>query len=152
MEVRVYRREDHAEWLRMRRALWPDIALDDEDEEAARWLARPDTVVFVAARPGGGLAGFAELGERPFADGCDTSPVAYLEGWYVDPDARRAGFGAALIRAGEDWARQRGYCELASDARLDNTTSHLAHAALGFEEVERAIRYRKSLGSQSRPG
>ena len=146
MEVRSYRPADHAEWLRMRRALWPEIAPECEVADAAHWIARPDAVVLVAARPGGGLAGFAELGGRPYVDGCDTSPVAYLEGWYVDPDARQAGVGAALVRAGEEWARRRGYRELASYALLDNTASQLAHVALGFEEVERAVRYRKPLG------
>jgi aminoglycoside 6'-N-acetyltransferase I len=131
----------------MRRALWPEIASDDEAADAARWLAQPDAVVLVAVRPdGSGLAGFAELGARPYADGCETSPVAYLEGWYVDPDVRQTGVGAALVRAGERWARARGYRELASDALLDNLASQLAHRALGFEEVERAIQYRKALG------
>lgn len=81
MEVREYEAEDLAEWLRMRRALWPDIAYADETADAAAWLATPGTVVLVAVRPGGPrLAGFAELGTREYADGCETSPVAYLEG------------------------------------------------------------------------
>ena len=145
MDIREYRPADHAEWLRMRRALWPGIAPDEEAADAAEWRARPDAVVLVAARPGGGLAGFAELGTRPYADGCDSSPVAYLEGWYVDPDVRRRGVGAALVRAGEGWARRRGCRELASDALLENTGSQRAHAALGFTEVERAVHYRKAL-------
>lgn len=147
MQIRPYRPGDDAEWLRMRCALWPH-----HDEPAvesagmAEWLARPDAVVLFAARPGGGLAGFAEIGARPYADGCETSPVAYLEGWWVDEDARRQGVGAALIAAGEAWARERGYREMASDALLDNDLSHRAHAALGFEEVDRVVQYRKVLG------
>jgi aminoglycoside 6'-N-acetyltransferase I len=146
VHVRIYEPADYAEWLRMRRALWPEIAPATEAADAASWLARPDSVVIVAVRSdGAGLAGFAELAERPYADGCDTSPVGFLEGWYVDPDARRLGVGAALVRAGEEWARRQGYRELASDALLENMVSHRAHTALGFAEVERAIRYRKSL-------
>jgi aminoglycoside 6'-N-acetyltransferase I len=130
----------------MRRALWPEIIGDDEAEDAAQWLARPDATVIVAARPGiAGLAGFLELGSRPYADGCRTSPVAFLEGLFVDEDVRRQGIGGALVRAGEQWARQNGFLELASDALISNTISHRAHVALGFAEVERAIRFRKDL-------
>jgi aminoglycoside 6'-N-acetyltransferase I len=130
----------------MRRALWPEIVGTEEAEDAAAWLARADAIVIVAEHSAdAGLAGFIELGARPYADGCNTTPVAFLEGWYVDEDVRRQGIGTALVRAGEEWARQHGYRELASDALLDNTVSHRAHAALGFAEVERAVRYRKDL-------
>jgi aminoglycoside 6'-N-acetyltransferase I len=71
--------------------------------------------------------------------------VAFLEGWYVDEDMRGKGIGTALVRAGEAWARRRGYRELASDALLDNETAHRAHEALGFAEIERVVRYRKEL-------
>lgn len=145
VNVRAYEPRDLAEWLRMRRTLWPELAGTDEMDDAAAWLARPDAVVIVAERLGGGLSGFAELGARPYADGCDTSPVAFLEGWYVDEDVRRQGVATALLDAGEAWARSRGYSELASDALLDNTASHRPHSALGFSEVERAVRYRKPL-------
>lgn len=145
MRIRPYEPADLPEWLRMRRALYPDLAPEDESRDAAEWLARADATVIVAERDGGGLAGFVEVGERAYADGCETSPVAYLEGWWVDADARRAGVGAALARAAEAWGRARGHTEMASDALLDNTVSHRAHGALGFEEVERAVHYRKAL-------
>ena len=145
MQIRFRLPTDDDEWLRMRLALWPDEGAEALRASMGEWTARPDACVVVATREDGGLAGFAEVGSRPYADGCDTSPVGYLEGWYVDPDVRRRGVGAALVRAGEEWARGRGYSELASDALLDNVTSHRAHEAIGFVEVERAVRYRKPL-------
>lgn len=144
--VRPYVPADHAAWLRLRRALWPDIPVDSEADEAAAWLAREDAVVLVAERPeGGGLAGFAEVGTRAYADDCETSPVAYLEGWYVDPDERLAGVGAALVHAAEAWARARGLRELASDTQVGNVVSQAAHLALGFAETGRVVQYRKPL-------
>jgi aminoglycoside 6'-N-acetyltransferase I len=84
------------------------------------------------------------------ADSCETSPVAYLEGWYVDEDLRRQGVGTALVRAAETWARSKGLKELASDMQLANADSQLAHAALGFIEVERLVAYRKVLEPQGK--
>jgi aminoglycoside 6'-N-acetyltransferase I len=63
----------------------------------------------------------------------------------VDADVRRSGVGRALVAAVEDWARGRGFTELGSDALIDNTVSHHAHRALGFEERERVIYFRKWL-------
>lgn len=148
MSIRPYRASDRAEWLRLRRALWPELLDDDrkEDLDADEWLARPDAGVLVVERPSAdGLCGFVEVGERLYADGCDTTPVAYIEGWFVDPDVRRQGLGTALLLASEAWARTRGYRELASDTELANSQSHHAHTSLGFIEVERSIKYRKVL-------
>lgn len=129
----------------MRLALWPEGDADDHRAGMAQWLSARDAAILVAERGGGGLCGFAEVGTRAHAEGCDSSPVAYLEGWYVDEDSRRRGVGTALIRAAEAWARARGASEFASDALLDNEVSHRAHRALGFSEVERIVCYRKDL-------
>ena len=110
------------------------------------FLARADAAVFIAERPDGSLAGFVEVGTRPYADGCDTSPVGYIEAWYVDPDVRRAGHGRALLRSAEQWALERGYAEMASDALLDNHVSHRAHERSGYIEVDRVVQFRKPLG------
>ena len=141
MIVRQYLSTDLAEWRRMRDELWPG----QTPEDMAEWLARSDAVVLVAERDLSGLCGFAEVGARSIVDGCDTSPVAYLEGWYVDADMRRRGIGAALIRAVEAWARAHGYQELGSDTGLDNLISQRGHQRLGFSEVGRGVQYRKSL-------
>lgn len=132
---------DLPEWQRMRKALWPDHTAADRDA----WLARADTIVLVAEREPGRLVGFAELGLRSYADGCDSSPVPYLEGWWVDAEARRQGVGRALMAAGEAWAREQGYAELASDTPVANIVPQAAHTRLGFAEVERAVLYRKTL-------
>jgi aminoglycoside 6'-N-acetyltransferase I len=145
LRIRFRQPSDDAEWLRMRRALWPDDSEAAHQIDMAVWRARVDAAVLVAERADQGLAGFTEVGTRLYADGCDTSPVAYLEGWYVDRDVRRHGIGAALVRAAEAWARERGYRELASDALLNAIDSQRAHSALGFIDVERAVRYRKRL-------
>lgn len=132
----------------MRSALYPDSAPDEIDEwldNAEQGTTRVGVAVLVADRGEGRLAGFAEIGLRNYAEGCNSTPVAFLEGWYVDPDVRRQGLGAELVRAVEDWARARGLEELASDTTLDNAVSLKAHLALGFEEVERQICFRKTL-------
>lgn len=141
MSIRHYVPTDRTEWARMRSALWPEQNAADMDA----WLARGDAIVLVADTGLGRLCGFAEVGERSVADSCDTSPVAYLEGWWVDQSFRRQGIGAALVVAAEDWARARGHREFASDTTLDNTVSQAAHRRLGFTEVERAVLYRKTL-------
>jgi aminoglycoside 6'-N-acetyltransferase I len=130
--------------LRVNSALFPvDTELEVEALRTA--LAGDDSEVFVLARPDGSLGGYVEVGSRSYADGCESQPVAYIEAWYVDPDLRRSGFGRALLVAAEDWARSKGFTEIASDALLDNHVSHRAHEGSGYEEVGRVVQYRKRL-------
>ena len=126
-------------------ALFPEATREDALSDFETVRSRPDAEVFVVERPTGMLAGFVEVGERAYADGCDTSPVGYIEAWYVDPDVRRSGYGRALLAAAEEWARGRGYTEMASDARLDNSVSINAHENSGYEVVDRVIQFRRPL-------
>lgn len=128
----------------MRSALWPEISGEDNERESESALGDSSGAVFVAQGEQG-LSGFIEVSPREFADGCSTSPVGYIEGWYVDPAARNAGVGRQLIAAAESWARREGCREIASDSLLDNVGSQEAHRKLGYEEVERAVRFRKDL-------
>jgi len=152
LEVRPVIEADRGEWLRMRTLLWPDCP-EEHPPEIDTWLARRpmDQEVFVAARGDDRLGGFLECGARAWAEGCRTGPVGYIEGWWVDPDLRRHGVGAALLRAAERWAQARGYSEMASDADVANDVSHAAHGAAGYEEVGRAVLFRKSLGVYTLP-
>jgi len=94
------------------------------------------------------LLGFIEVGLRSHADGCDVrQPVGYVEGWFVREEMRGRGIGKELMRKAEDWSRTQNCREIASDALLDNVASQRAHAALGFEVVDRCVHYRKDLSS-----
>ncbi len=96
--------------------------------------------------PNGEVVGFVEVGLRSAADGCDWArAVGYIEGWYVAESYRRRGVGAQLIAAAENWAREQGCTEMASDTQIDNTQSLQAHLRLGYEIAERSILFRKRL-------
>jgi aminoglycoside 6'-N-acetyltransferase I len=136
---------DRDEWLRMRLALWPDDTAEALAAEMEKLLTAEAVGLFVAERPNGGLGGFVEAGTRPYAEDCETSPVGYIEGWYVDPDLRRGGVGGRLIRAAESWARGLGLQEMGSDTWIWNEDSIQAHLSLGYREAERLVTFCKKL-------
>jgi aminoglycoside 6'-N-acetyltransferase I len=148
IEVRSAIPADTAAWLRMRQALWPEGGSDSHADEIDDYFAGKSTnplTVLLAIDSRGTAVGFAELSIRNYAEDCVTDRVAYLEGWYVAPAARRQGVGRALIDAAEKWARAQGCTEFGSDALLDNHTSAAAHHALGFTETVQIRCFRKTL-------
>jgi aminoglycoside 6'-N-acetyltransferase I len=153
--VRHVEAGDAEQWAALRGELWPEQDRAELAREVDRFFANPrrgvgamPEAVFVAETDRGRIVGFAEVSRRLYAEGCETSPVAFLEGWYVMPEARRDGVGGALIAAAEGWARDAGCREFASDALADNALSATAHRALGFEEVEVLRCFRKGLGPE----
>lgn len=160
--IRLIDEADRTEWLRMRTALWPsdpELAKQCDEIYAAEGGAPGPAMikaVFVHEREEGratgsaglgspALGGFIEIGERAYAEGCETSPVAFIEGWYVDGDLRNQGVGRALVKAAEKWAKRKGYQEMGSDLVLGNEVSLAAHLALGYREVERLVALAKRL-------
>jgi aminoglycoside 6'-N-acetyltransferase I len=131
--------------------LWPDTPADEHRKEIADLLTSGHygslpAAIFVAHNDTGKLTGFLQIGLRSHADGCDpTHPVGFIEGWFVYESVRRQGIGRALMRTGEQWAREQGYVEMASDTRIDHTLSQTAHQSLGFEIVDRCVHFRKRL-------
>ena len=120
----------------MRGQLWPD-SRDTHARDVERFFAghaRDPLAVLIAREETGRALGFAELSIRSYAEGCTTDNVAFLEGWFVIPDARGRGVGRALVAACEEWARSQGCTEFASDAQPDNDASIAAHLALGFSD------------------
>src|SRR5215471_1883944 len=111
---------DAVEFAAMRKALWPDLTLDEHTREATILLtdnaARPYRAVVFLADADGRTVGFIEADLRSHADGCDPAqPVGYVEGWYVAEGHRHRGVGRQLLAAAEDWARGHGCVEMASD-------------------------------------
>jgi aminoglycoside 6'-N-acetyltransferase I len=134
-------------WIALRAELWPELTVEQHQDDLAKLRAidsRP--LVGFLALDDNKAVGFAEAAlRRAGVNGCDTLNVAFLEGIWVQPHYRRRGIASALIAATEQWARKIGCTEFGSDALLHNTVSHSMHAALGFEETERVVYFRKRL-------
>ena len=145
--IRFVTEADADIWERLREGLWPS-----EPGEHARAIARyfngdrrePAEVLLVFNHSNNPV-GFAELSIRNIVDGCETERVAYLEGWFVEESERGKGFGAALMRASEDWGRAQGCREFASDTEIENELSISMHTRLGFTEMGRVAVFRKDI-------
>lgn len=148
VDIRLVTAADAAAWLQLRQALWPDTPVAEHQAAIAAFFAGAalePLAVLLATDQQQQMVGLAELSIRPYAEGCETQRVAYLEGWYVVPQQRGRGVGRALVEAAADWGRSQGCTEFASDAEIDNIVSRQAHLALGFEEVGLIRCFRKAL-------
>lgn len=143
--IRRATHEDKGEWLRLRHRLWPDAPLEYLELDLDRRLADPGYAVFVAAWEQGQPIAFLEAGLRNVAEGCETSPVGYIEAWYVEEHSRGQSLGRGLVDAAEAWARAQGCEEMASDTWLDNSPGIAAHLKLGYYETDRLIHFVKRL-------
>ena len=96
-------------------------------------LADPDQRLLVA-EDGGRLVGSAHLMVlRHFGRSLSRSGV--VEGVVVDPAYRRAGVGAALMRAAADAARAAGCYKLALTSNLARTGAHRFYSRLGWKRT-----------------
>ncbi len=97
---------DLDDWTALRGALWPD-----EEELRARaqaMLAEPDKLALLCRSDAGEALAFAEASiRRDYVNGCDSTPVAFLEGIYVVPGHRHAGAARALRARRDLGARVR---------------------------------------------
>jgi aminoglycoside 6'-N-acetyltransferase I len=134
-------------WLRLRTLLWQQSSEDELRAEMGLLVAHPDKYVqFMSYSQDRQPLGLVEASLRTdFVNGTTSSPVAFLEGLYVVPDARRNGIGRDLVGAVVAWGLAAGCTELASDALIENKLSHTVHKALGFAETERVVYFRRSL-------
>jgi aminoglycoside 6'-N-acetyltransferase I len=145
MTIREVALHDRAHWCRLRDALWPGSLSDHELETRKYFEGEPGSLKVFVADLDSHVCGFLELDYRPYAPGCRSSPVPFIEGWYVEPEVRGRGIGRALVVAAEKHVRAEGFGEIASDVEIANLASIAAHVALGYSEVERTVCFRRSL-------
>jgi aminoglycoside 6'-N-acetyltransferase I len=149
--IRAISHADMDAWLGLRKQLWPHCSDAEHVDEMRSFLSEPERFAqFVSLDDLDQANGFAEASIRSdYVNGTESAPVAFLEGIFVAPNARRRGIARNLVLAVGDWARRRGMVELASDADIANAVSHATHRALGFQETERVVYFRKVLRNPS---
>ena len=90
--------------------------------------------------------GFAQCKLRhDYVEGTSSSPVGYLEGIFVKEEYRKLGYAKELLAACEQWAKEQGCREFASDCELSNSESLSFHLKTGFLEANRIICFTKTL-------
>lgn len=146
MEITLRRvtQEDKAEWFRMRKGIWPDAPDEYMTFDMDDILADNDYMVTFAC-DGDKPIGLTEARIRDYGEGCETSPVGYLEGWFVQEEYRGRRIAGMMTQAAENWIREKGCTEVASDTWLDNESSIRAHLNMGYYEVERLVHFVKQL-------
>ena len=125
--------------------LWQDSSLEELLEDFEKSLSNSNMrffIKYVNDMP----IGFAQCSLRfDYVEGTQSTPVGYLEGIYIEKEYRNKGYARELMSACEDWAREKGCREFASDCQLDNIESLRFHLATGFKETNRIICFTKNI-------
>ena len=143
--IRQASKEEAGILAKMAIKIWDNDSMLELTNEFLSMLDEPDSVCFIKfvdQKP----VGFANVSIRyDYVEGCETSPVGYLEGIYVEDCYRNNNFTRDLVEACEEWVKSKGIKEFASDCELTNLDSLAFHLAIGFREANRIICFKKDI-------
>lgn len=143
--IKVANKNDSKTLAQMARKIWDNDSVEELEEEFNDFVENSDIVSFIKYMNGKAV-GFANVSIRyDYVEGCETSPVGYLEGIYVEDCYRNNNFARELVIACEDWVKNKGIKEFASDCELTNLGSLAFHLAIGFKEANRIICFKKDI-------
>ncbi|MDH1882803.1 MULTISPECIES: aminoglycoside 6'-N-acetyltransferase [Empedobacter] len=125
--------------------LWIDCEFDEEFENYKRILGSESEICYLCKEAGDYIA-FLHLSSRnDYVEGAKDLPIAYVEGIYVKSDFQKKGIAKKLMNYAENWAKQKGYNQIASDTNITNSVSIDFHKQIGFAEIERIVCFIKDL-------
>lgn len=143
--IKVANKNDSKTLAHMARKIWGNDSVEELEKEFDEFVSNPEMASFIKyvdEKP----VGFANVSIRyDYVEGCETSPVGYLEGIYVEDCYRNNNFARELVIACEDWVKNKGIKEFASDCELTNLDSLAFHLAIGFKEANRIICFKKDI-------
>ena len=127
--------------------LWPECTFETEFEYCKQILEKENQTAFLVNEKGEYIA-FAYLSLRnDFVEGATSYPIAYLEGIYVKESYRKTGIASQLIQRAEQWAKENGSSQFASDVEINNKQSIRFHKKSGFLQENRIVCFIKDLKS-----
>ena len=125
--------------------MWNDNTVPDLEKEFEE-LTQSDKAVCFIKYVENTAVGFAQCQIRTdYVEGTETSPVGYLEGIFIVETYRHNGYAKELLKECEKWAKDKKCSEFASDCELNNLDSFRFHMAIGFEEANRIICFKKNI-------
>lgn len=125
--------------------MWTNHTVEDLTSAFSSLIDSNNSTVYLLII-NGNTEGFAQCGLRhDYVEGTTGNPVGYLEGIFVQEQYRNQGFAKQLLNYCEQWAKEKGCCEFASDCELDNEVSRRFHKKLGFDEANRIICFTKKI-------
>ncbi len=120
--------------------LWPHDNEEDLRILYERLLSATENGAVFLAFDGKWAIAFAQCQlRRDYVEGAKNSPVGYLEGVWVEPDFRGQGVAGRLLQKCQEWAKEKGCAEFASDCEIHNSESLSFHLNNGFCEANRII-------------
>jgi GNAT superfamily N-acetyltransferase len=108
----------------------------------ARITSQGHSVVLVA-EVGGRVVGWIHVSVMPLLE---MDLGAEIEGLVVDRDHRGAGVGAALLQAGEAWARAAGCGAMRVRSRIARERAHAFYERSGYTRVKTQHAFEKRWG------
>jgi len=125
--------------------LWPDCSFDEEFENYKHIIGAGNEVCYLFKDWDKYIAFIHVSIRNDYVEGATDLPVAYIEAVYVKIEYQRQGIARKLIRVAEEWAKQKGVKQIASDTNITNLASINFHKKIGFEEAERIVCFIKDL-------
>lgn len=125
--------------------MWKSHTVDELVKDFEDIIEQEESAIFLLSIEDRAV-GFAQCHLRhDYVEGTESSPVSYLEGIFVEQEFRHKGYAKELLEKCEEWAREKGCVEFASDCELDNAASLAFHLNMGFSEANRIICFTKQL-------
>jgi aminoglycoside 6'-N-acetyltransferase I len=125
--------------------LWKECDYTEELENSKAILKSKQETAFLLEKQQQYI-GFILLSMRTdYVEGTRSTPVAYIEGLFIIPKQRKRGYAQMLVDKGEQWGKNMGCLEYASDTKINNHISIQFHQQCGFKEAKRIVCFSKAI-------
>ncbi len=143
--IKVAKFDNLEEIVNMALELWPDNQYSELEKEFIGIISNENEDVLLYQGECE-FAGFIHIATRnDYVEGADFSPTGFIEGIFVKTNYRKQGIAKALVKEGENWAKEKGCKQMGSDVELDNKESIHFHKCIGYNEVNRVVCFLKDL-------
>ena len=143
MKIRKVEQSDFAEWLRLRKLLYPEYSSDELMYEIREIFFNRNVVgeldyfVCVVENEKLELCGFCETSLREKDPCSQTGPVGYVESLFVDSNFRMKGLAQGMLIECEEWVRNKNCVDFWVDTEEKFIGALQCYQKFGFTVIKR---------------